>query len=124
MSRRVRIATLSSVNRVLRDVVFTVPFRAAMICGPCIFYGIPGLSTLATAQLSGQLARTPHRLLCRQHSRLLMLSAAQRISGALASSRWALAMNLLKLQFYVKVLQSYSTLCTGKKKSYVTISKL
>ncbi len=61
MSRRVRMATLSSVDRVFKLVVFIIPFRAATIRGPCIFTGIPGLSTLATILRFG----LPDRTLCR-----------------------------------------------------------
>jgi len=43
MSSRLRIATLSSVDRVLRLVVFTIPFRAATISNPFILIGIPDL---------------------------------------------------------------------------------
>ncbi len=47
MSSRLLIATLSSGARLLRDVVFTIPLRAATIFGPFIKAGIPSLSDLA-----------------------------------------------------------------------------
>ncbi len=46
MSSKLLIATLSFEARVLRDVVFTIPLRAATISGPFIKAGIPTLSDL------------------------------------------------------------------------------
>ena len=41
MSSRLQMATLSSLGRVLRLVVFTIPFTAARISNPFILSGIP-----------------------------------------------------------------------------------
>ncbi len=41
MSRRLLIAILSSGLRVLSDVVFRIPLRAATTSGPFVFAGIP-----------------------------------------------------------------------------------
>ncbi len=43
MSSKLRMATLSSVDMVLSEVMFTIPFRAATISDPFIWLGIPGL---------------------------------------------------------------------------------
>ncbi len=58
MSRRVRIRTLSSVSRVFNNAVFTIPFRAAMICGPCIFTGIPTLVVASACHSDHSLGHT------------------------------------------------------------------
>ena len=44
MSSKVRMATLSSVDRVFRGVVFTIPLRAATTSDPFMIAGIPALS--------------------------------------------------------------------------------
>ena len=48
MSNSDRISTLSSVDRILSDVEFTIPLRAATTLYPLIFLMIPGLSTLVS----------------------------------------------------------------------------
>ncbi len=46
MSNSDRMATLSSIDRVLSDVELTFPLRAATTSNPFIILMIPGLSTL------------------------------------------------------------------------------
>ncbi len=48
MSNSDQMATLSSVDRVFSDVVFTIPFRAATTFNPFMIPRIPGLSILVT----------------------------------------------------------------------------
>ena len=48
MSNSDRISSLSSVDRILSDVEFTILLRAATTSYPLIFLMIPGLSTLVS----------------------------------------------------------------------------
>ncbi len=48
-SSKYLISVLSSVEIFLKEVVFVIPFRAATICGPSNFTGIPGLLAIALA---------------------------------------------------------------------------
>ena len=113
-SSKCLISIFSSVDNCLKDVVLIIPFRAATICGPCIFYWDPSSSNCINVS---------DRSFIKSHNSSSSIAISCLVNCCICRNAnfrcftrfsYAVAMILQKLQGYVKVLQSYSTLCTEK----------